>query len=40
MDLTVDSIFELKNTVGETAAKMKRLGESSVKIAQALSLIE
>ncbi len=40
MDLTVDSIFNLRNTVGETAKKMKRLGESSQKISQAVSFIE
>ena len=40
MDLTVDSILNLRTTVGETAKKMKRLGESSEKISQALSLIQ
>ena len=40
MDLTVDSILNLRNTVGETAKKMKRLGESSQKISQAVSFIE
>ncbi len=40
MDLTVDSILKLRTTVGETAKKMKRLGESSEKISQALSLIQ
>ena len=40
MDLTVDSILELRSAVGETAKKMKRLGESSQKIAQAVSIIE
>ncbi|MEM7592409.1 MAG: methyl-accepting chemotaxis protein [Cyanobacteria bacterium P01_A01_bin.83] len=40
MDLTVDSILELRSTVGDTAKKMKRLGESSQKISQAVSLIE
>ncbi|WP_019504575.1 methyl-accepting chemotaxis protein [Pleurocapsa sp. PCC 7319] len=40
MDLTVDSILELRSAVGETAKKMKRLGESSQKIAQAVSFIE
>ncbi len=40
MDSTVDSILELRNTVGETAKKMKRLGESSQKISQAVSFIE
>lgn len=40
MDLTVDSIMELRSTVGETAKKMKRLGESSQKISHAVSFIE
>ncbi len=40
MDETVDSIFQLRTTVGETAKKMKRLGESSQKISQFVSLIE
>lgn len=40
MDSTVASIVQLRNTVGETAKKMKRLGESSQKIAQAVSYIE
>ena len=40
MNLTVDSILELRTTVGETAKKMKRLGESSQKISQAVSFIE
>ncbi|VEP12743.1 Methyl-accepting chemotaxis protein [Hyella patelloides LEGE 07179] len=40
MDLTVDSILTLRTTVGETAKKMKRLGESSQKISQAVSFIE
>ena len=40
MDLTVDSILKLRTTVGETAKKMKRLGESSQKISQAVSFIE
>ena len=40
MDLTVDSILNLRTTVGETAKKMKILGESSRKISQAVSLIE
>ncbi|MDJ0690362.1 MAG: methyl-accepting chemotaxis protein [Xenococcaceae cyanobacterium MO_188.B32] len=39
MNLTVDSILELRTTVGETAKKMKRLGESSQKISQAVSFI-
>ncbi len=40
MDLTVESILDLRTTVGETAKKMKRLGESSQKISQAVSFIE
>ncbi len=40
MDRTVDSILSLRTTVGETAKKMKRLGESSQKISQVVSLIE
>ena len=40
MDSTVDSILHLRNTVGETSKKMKRLGESSQKISQAVSFIE
>ena len=40
MDLTVNSILELRNTVGETTRKMKHLGESSSKISQVTSLIE
>ncbi|WP_019508185.1 methyl-accepting chemotaxis protein [Pleurocapsa sp. PCC 7319] len=40
MNSTVDSILELRTTVGETAKKMKRLGESTQKIAQAVSFIE
>jgi len=40
MDATVDTIVSLRNTVGETAKKMKRLGESSQKISQVVSLIE
>ena len=40
MDLTATSILQLRNTVGETAKKMKRLGESSQKISQAVSFIE
>ncbi|PSB00807.1 methyl-accepting chemotaxis protein [Merismopedia glauca] len=37
---TVDSILNLRTTVGETAKKMKRLGESSQKISQVVALIE
>lgn len=40
MDLTVDSIISLRTTVGETAKKIKRLGESSQKISQVVSFIE
>ena len=40
MDLTVNSILNLRTTVSETAKKMKQLGESSQKISQAVSLIE
>lgn len=40
MDDTVHSILSLRTTVGETAKKMKRLGESSQKISQVVSLIE
>lgn len=40
MDQTVDSILNLRSTVGETAKKIKRLGESSQKISQVVSLIE
>jgi methyl-accepting chemotaxis protein PixJ len=40
MELTVDSILSLRTTVGETAKKMKRLGESSQKISQVVSLME
>jgi methyl-accepting chemotaxis protein len=40
MDETVKSILSLRTTVGETAKKMKRLGESSQKISQVVSLIE
>ena len=40
MDQTVDSILSLRNTVGETSKKIKRLGESSQKISQVVSLIE
>ena len=40
MDLTVESILDLRTTVNESAKKMQRLGESSRKITQAVSLIE
>lgn len=40
MDQTVDSILDLRLTVGETAKKIKRLGESAQKISQTVSLID
>jgi methyl-accepting chemotaxis protein PixJ len=40
MEQTVDSILSLRATVGETAKKMKRLGESSQKISQVVALID
>ena len=40
MDSTVDSILNLRTTVGDTANKMQRLAESSQQISQAVSLIE
>ncbi|AFY68892.1 methyl-accepting chemotaxis sensory transducer [Thalassoporum mexicanum PCC 7367] len=40
IDKTVTSISGLRTTMGETAKKMKRLGESSQKISQVVSLIE
>lgn len=40
MDETVTSILNMRTTVGETAKKIKRLGESSQKISQVVSLIE
>lgn len=40
MNLTVDSILELRNTVNATANKMQLLGQSSQKISQAVTLIE
>jgi twitching motility protein PilJ len=40
MDKTVDSILNLRTTVGETAKKIKRLGESAQKISQTVSLID
>ena len=39
MDLTVASIDQLRDTVAETAKKVKRLGESSQQISKAVSLI-
>jgi methyl-accepting chemotaxis protein len=40
MAQTVASILSLRTTVGESAKKMKRLGESSQKISQVVTLIE
>jgi methyl-accepting chemotaxis protein PixJ len=40
IDETVNSILNLRTTVGETATKMKYLEESSKKISQVVSLIE
>ncbi len=40
MDLTVHSILDLRTTVGETGKKMKRLQESSHKIAQVVFFIQ
>jgi twitching motility protein PilJ len=39
MDLTVQHILSLRQTIGETAKKVKRLGESSQQIAKVVSLI-
>ena len=39
IDKTVDSIVQLRDTVGETAKKVKRLGESSQEISKVISLI-
>jgi len=39
MDLTVQNILGLRETVGETAKKVKRLGESSQQISRVVSLI-
>ncbi len=39
MDLTVNNIMSLRQTVGLTAKKVKRLGESSQQITKAVSLI-
>ncbi|NJL22074.1 MAG: GAF domain-containing protein [Leptolyngbyaceae cyanobacterium SM1_3_5] len=39
MDLTVQNILGLRETVGETAKKVKRLGESSQQISKVVSLI-
>jgi methyl-accepting chemotaxis protein len=40
MDRSVQNIFTLRETVAETAKKVKRLGESSQKISKVASLIE
>jgi methyl-accepting chemotaxis protein PixJ len=40
MDQAVNSILNLRSTVGETAKKIKRLGESAQKISQTVSLID
>ena len=40
MDLTVESILNLRTIVGETAKKMKRLAESSQQVSQVVSFIE
>ena len=39
MDLTVQNILRLRTTVGETAKKVKRLGESTQEINRAVALI-
>ena len=39
MDLTVRNILNLRETIGETTKKVKRLGESSQQISKAVSLI-
>ena len=39
MDRTVDSINQLRDTIADTAKKVKRLGESSQQISKAVSLI-
>ena len=39
MDSTVQSIIQLRETIGETAKKVKRLGESSQQISKVISLI-
>jgi twitching motility protein PilJ len=39
IDKTVNSIVQLRETVGETAKKVKRLGESSQQISKVISLI-
>jgi methyl-accepting chemotaxis protein PixJ len=39
MNLAVEGIFTIRNTVAETAKKVKRLGESSQKISKVVNLI-
>ncbi|WNZ24375.1 GAF domain-containing protein [Leptolyngbya sp. NK1-12] len=39
MDLTVHNILSLRETIGDTAKKVKRLGESSQQISRVVSLI-
>ncbi len=39
MDMTVQNILKLRETVGETAKKVKRLGESTQQISRVVSLI-
>lgn len=39
MDLTVENILSVRETVGETAKKVKRLGESTQEISRVVSLI-
>jgi methyl-accepting chemotaxis protein PixJ len=39
MDLTVENILSLRETVGETAKRVKRLGEASQQISKVVSLI-
>jgi len=40
MESTVDGILEIRETVAETAKKIKRLGEASQKISKVVNLIE
>ena len=40
MDQTVDSIQGLRSTIGDTAKKIKRLGESAQQISQVVALID
>lgn len=40
MDQTVESIQGLRNTIGDTAKKIKRLGESAQQISQVVALID